>query len=374
MAEFMFRFARAAALVGALGLLAPAALGQRFAAIGDYGFAGAPARDVARLVKSWNPDFIITLGDNNYDQGDAATIDANIGQYYHEFIAPYRGRYGPGAADNRFFPSLGNHDLYTAGGQPYFDYFALPGNERYYDFGRGQVHFFVLNSDPAERDGIGATSRQAQWLRARLAAAPEPWKVVYFHHAAYSSGQHGSAVALRWPFRAWGASLVLSGHDHVYERLMEDGLLYCTNGLGGRSTYALLAPVPGSLFRYNADYGAQRLDASADTLSLRFFARTGALIDAFTLRKDLSLVPTLESVAPTPVLETARISFSVPDRGAVQLRVLDVAGREVARLLDEPLPAGHHQRLWSRAALLPGTYFLQLRSGSYAPVLRTVVL
>lgn len=55
----------------------------KFAVIGDYGNAGPDELAVADLVKSWDPDFIITLGDNNYDVGSQATIDPNIGQYYH---------------------------------------------------------------------------------------------------------------------------------------------------------------------------------------------------------------------------------------------------------------------------------------------------
>jgi tartrate-resistant acid phosphatase type 5 len=362
-------------LVGLVALLALPARAQRFAAIGDYGFAGGPVRDVAQLVHSWNPEFVITLGDNNYDYGEASTIDANIGQYYHDFIAPYRGQYGPGAPDNRFFPSLGNHDMATGGGRPYLDYFDLPGNERYYDFVRGQVHFFVLNSDPSEPDGTSATSRQAQWLRAQLAASTAPWKLVYFHHPPYSSGEHGSTLTLRWPFREWGASLVLAGHDHHYERLVVDNLLYCVNGLGGRSQYGLTkAALPGSLVRYNADYGAQLLEASADSLRLQFFTRAGQLIDRFTLRKGLSVAPALEDVHPTPVLDVARINFSIPAADVVQLRVLDAAGREIKKLLDGPVPAGHHEITWSRAGLAPGAYFLQLRTGPYAPVLRTVLL
>ena len=81
--------------------------------IGDYGNAGPDELAVAELVKSWNPEFIITLGDNNYDVGSQSTIDPNIGQYYHEFIFPYIGSYGPGDTVNRFFPSLGNHDWET---------------------------------------------------------------------------------------------------------------------------------------------------------------------------------------------------------------------------------------------------------------------
>lgn len=348
-------------------------MAQRFAAIGDYGYASASEADVAQLVKSWNPDCVITLGDNNYDQGAASTIDANIGQYYHDFIAPYRGRYGSGAATNRFFPALGNHDTYTGAGQPYLAYFSLPGNGRYYDFVRGQVHFFVLNSDPSEPDGTSSTSAQAQWLRAQLTAAKEPWKLVYFHHPPYSSGTHGSSPGMRWPFREWGASLVLAGHDHHYERLVVGGLTYCVNGLGGRSIYGLTNPIEGSLVRYNAEYGAQRFDASADSLRLRFYTRTGQLIDSFTLRQGLSAEPELLAVYPTPFRETARVEFSLPANDEVSVRVLDAAGRQVAVLHQGPLRAGRHELQWARGALAAGTYFVQLRSGRYKPVMRTVV-
>src|SRR5215207_9206193 len=66
-----------------------------FAAIGDYGRPGPNAEAVAALVASWNPAFVITTGDNNYEAGAAATIDRHIGQYYHAWIAPYSGAYGP---------------------------------------------------------------------------------------------------------------------------------------------------------------------------------------------------------------------------------------------------------------------------------------
>src|SRR5882724_11291597 len=85
----------------------------RFAVTGDYGDDTTAERDVANLVKSWNPDFVITVGDNNYPDGTASSIDANIGQYYHSFIFPYTGTYGDGATTNRFFPCLGNHDWVT---------------------------------------------------------------------------------------------------------------------------------------------------------------------------------------------------------------------------------------------------------------------
>src|SRR5262245_6916227 len=66
----------------------------QFAVIGDFGHAGPAEKDVAELVKSWKPEFIITMGDNNYPCGSSKTIDRNIGQYYHEYIYPYKGKYG----------------------------------------------------------------------------------------------------------------------------------------------------------------------------------------------------------------------------------------------------------------------------------------
>jgi hypothetical protein len=256
----------------------------RFAVIGDYGGGvGQPA--VAEMVKGWQPDFIVTTGDNNYPNGAAETIDANIGQYYHEFIWPYVGTYGEGATANRFFPSLGNHDWDTDNAKPYLDYFVLPGNERYYDFVWGDVHIFVLNSDWREPDGIQATSAQAEWLRVGLANSVVPWQLVVVHAAPYSSGRHGSYAVMQWPYREWGADAVLAGHDHLYERLVVDDLVYFVNGAGGYGLYGFNWPVDGSQVRYNEDYGAMLVTATAASVTFEFYAVTdgGTLIDTHTI-------------------------------------------------------------------------------------------
>lgn len=255
----------------------------RFAVIGDFGEVGLPAENVSRLVLGWNPDFIITTGDNNYPIGAADTIDHNIGQYYHSSIFPYVGHYGKGSQLNRFFPVLGNHDLMSAAGQPYFDYFSLPGNERYYDFTWGPVHFFALNSDLSEPDGARADSQQATWLRERMATSTAPWKLVYMHHPPYSSGLHGSSTWMRWPFHEWGATTVLAGHDHSYERLEVSGLLYFVNGLGGNERYYFQTPLPESLVRFNQDYGAMLVDASPLEITFQFITQTGSVVDTYTV-------------------------------------------------------------------------------------------
>ncbi len=263
----------------------------RFAVIGDYGWAGKPEADVARMVLSWNPDFIITLGDNNYPKGEAKTIDANIGQYYSSYIGNYRGAYGNGSPTNRFWPSLGNHDMMTDGGRPYLDYFTLPGNERYYDFVIGPIHFFVLNSDFREPDGVKVDSKQAQWLKEKMSVSTTPWQVVYMHHPPYSSGDHGPTRYMQWPFSEWGADLVLAGHDHTYERLRVDGLIYIVNGLGGASRYKFKNPQTSSATKYNDDHGAMIVEATAAAIRLRAYTRAGAIIDEYLLEKVAKATP-----------------------------------------------------------------------------------
>jgi len=263
-----------------------------FAVIGDYGWDGPNEQAVADLVKSWDPDFVITVGDNNYSFGEAATIDANIGKYYKEFIGNDAAGIGSGSLENRFFPALGNHDWATMGAQPYLDYFDLPGagfsstssNERYYDFVQGPVHFFVIDSDVHEPDGNSSTSVQAQWLRQQLAASTSVYDVVYFHDAPYSSSVHGSNAVLQWPFKQWGAEVILSGHDHTYERIDVDGLPYFVNGLGGRSIYNFNTPVAGSQARYNNNYGAMLVTADDSSMTLEFYSVAGGtLVDTFTI-------------------------------------------------------------------------------------------
>jgi hypothetical protein len=237
------------------------------------------------LIKNWNPDFIITTGDNNYPDGEADTIDEHIGQYFHDYIAPYKGSYGEGAQENRFFPSLGNHDWHAKDAQPYLDYFTLPGNERYYDFTWGPVHFFALDSDSDEPDGRHEKSIQADWLQSNLAASESQWQIIYFHHSPYSSGKHGSKETMQWPFAEWGADVVFSGHDHTYERIARDGILYFINGLGGASRYDFEDIVEGSQMRYNEDFGAMLVEVSEEVIKFQFINREGTVIDDVELAK-----------------------------------------------------------------------------------------
>ncbi len=244
----------------------------RFAVIGDYGTGGGGEVAVARLVRGWHPDFIVTTGDNNLPAGDPADLDAHVGQFFGDFIR-----------EGRFFPALGNHDWDAGDLTGYLAYFHPPGNGRYYEFAVGPVHLFVLDSDPREPDGITVDSPQAQWLRARLPLAQEPWRLVVLHHSPYSSGFHGSTEALQWPYARWGAAAVIGGHDHTYERVLRDGIVYLVNGLGGNGRYEFPHPVEGSQVRYNALYGALWVEATPGQITFQFFNIKGERIDTYTL-------------------------------------------------------------------------------------------
>lgn len=255
----------------------------RVTVIGDYGWAGPAEQQVAELVDSFRTDYVITTGDNNYPYGEASTIDQNIGQYFSELIYPYYGSYGSSATENRFFPTLGNHDWYSENAAAYLAYFTLPGNERYYDVAWGDIHFFAIDSDDHEPDGNSATSIQANWLRQALAASTQAFNIVAMHHPPYSSGPHGNTEVMQWPYAEWGADLVLAGHDHGYERLELDGITYVVSGLGGASIYPYGEGVPGSIVRYASQYGATLLEADSQELSISFFNVDGQLVDTASI-------------------------------------------------------------------------------------------
>ena len=290
--RLLLRFALPCFLL-ALALAAPAwaQTTLRFVAFGDTHGGGANVQRVANLVAAWNPDIVTTTGDNSYT-GSTAGYDAEFGAYFHSYIYYPPGHpsvyASQGSSVNRLFPAVGNHD-WDNGIAPFQAYFTLPGNERYYDYVRGPVHFFVLDAIENEPDGTTSTSVQAQWLQAALAASTARWNIVYLHYPPYTSGTCiPNTTTLQWPFQAWGASAVVSGHNHQYERILKGGFPYFVVGAGGSSLYGFNStPEPGSAVRYNADYGTLVVDATSDTLIFRFYAAgsggTGTLIDTFSL-------------------------------------------------------------------------------------------
>ena len=163
-------------------------------------------------------------------------------------------------------------------------------------FAGGLIDMFALNSNlgnPLEREHMFLSAHQAQiaWLRHGLNTSTARFRVVVFHHPPFSTAKHDPPAAhMRLPFEAWGADLVLSGHQHVYERLEVDGLTYIINGLGGHHWIYQIQDCDtveaGSRVRYNAAHGVMVGVASETRLAMCFYSleKNGTLVDEFLVK------------------------------------------------------------------------------------------
>ena len=182
---------------------------------------------------------VFALGDNAYMSGTA--------EEYRECYDRSWGRHR-----NRTRPVPGNHEYDSLRASPYFDYFGLNAGPRglgYYSFDLGGWHIVALNSNiPAS-----AGSAQGLWLRGDLAANRSRCTLAYWHHPRFSSGQHGNQDQMNdfWQILyAAGAEVVLSAHDHSYERFAPQdpdgipdnprGIRQFVVGTGGAKPYPFL--------------------------------------------------------------------------------------------------------------------------------------
>src|SRR5262245_48514476 len=193
----------------------------RFAVIGDSGTGGSDqmrvAEQLAKAHHTYPFEFGVMMGDNMYG-GEGPT------DFVNKFEKPYRPLLDGGV---KFYASLGNHDDPN---QRFYKLFNMNG-ERYYTFKapRGSVRFFALDSNYMDK-------AQLAWLEKELSASDSDWKIAFFHHPLYSSGEkHGSDTVLREQleplFLKYGVDLVLTGHEHFYERLKpQKGINYVILG------------------------------------------------------------------------------------------------------------------------------------------------
>ena len=132
----------------------------------------------ADLSRSLDPDAVLTLGDNQYEEGT---------------LAQYMGGYGGawGAFKDITFPVAGNHEWKTPGAQGYLDYFA--GSAYWYTFARGPWRFYALDGTCESNGGCAPGDPQYEWLQGQLATHPEHCILAYWHQPRFSSGErHGS--------------------------------------------------------------------------------------------------------------------------------------------------------------------------------------
>ncbi len=195
----------------------------KFLVIGDTGtgdsYQNQVAQRIAEAHKNFAFEFAIMLGDNLYgSEGPSA--------YVSKFERPYKPLLDAGV---QFYASLGNHDEPA---QRFYKPFNMDG-KRFYKFSKGGVDFFVL-------DSTYMTPQQIDWLKKELEGSDAKWKIAYFHHPIYSSGErHGAEVDLQVLveplFLQNGVDVVFSGHEHFYERMKpQKGITYITQGGGAK--------------------------------------------------------------------------------------------------------------------------------------------
>jgi predicted MPP superfamily phosphohydrolase len=242
----------------------------RFAVIGDTGTASKQQHEVADVMVRYHTvfpfDTVVMMGDNLYGSETPADYKAKFQDVYQVLL------------DNKvkFYASLGNHDQPN---ERYYEYFNMNGKE-YYRFTKGNVAFYALNSNYMDK-------AQLKWLEGELAKDTTDWKICFFHHPPYSSGsKHGSDKQLREivepVFVQYGVNVVLTGHDHFYERIKpQKGIYYFVSGAGGKLREGNVKT--GSALTEKAfddDLSFMLIEVVKDALHFQVISRTGETVDS----------------------------------------------------------------------------------------------
>jgi 3',5'-cyclic AMP phosphodiesterase CpdA len=176
----------------------------------------------------------------------------------------------------KFYAALGNHDEPA---QRFYTFFNMDGKE-YYRFTEKNASFYALNSNYLDK-------KQLEWLEAELAKDTAEWKIMFFHHPPYSSGgKHGSDTQVRKVveplFVKYGVNVVLTGHDHFYERVKpQKGIYYFVSGAGGKLRLGDVkdnSPLTEKF--YDRDMSFMLVEIVNNQLFFQVLSRTGQTVDS----------------------------------------------------------------------------------------------
>lgn len=278
--------------------VSPAAV--RFAVIGDSGTGYTAQYEIAAWMQAYHQvfpfEFVIMLGDNLYG---GYTAD----DFERKFQIPYRP-----LLDEKveFYATLGNHDNTP---EEFFKPFHM-GGQRFYAFTKGNVRFFVLDSNYLDAE-------QLAWLEKELRSTNADWKICYMHHPIYSAGSyHGLDPELRTVLEPllvkYGVDVVFSGHEHFYERLKpQNGITYFTSGAAGKVHRRDLTQPEMEAAGYDADLHFMLIEIVGDDLLFRAISRTGKVVDHGVVQR----TPHSSEHAAAPTRsETPRLSNPVVQR------------------------------------------------------------
>jgi 3',5'-cyclic AMP phosphodiesterase CpdA len=217
---------------------------QRLAIVADTGTGSRQQYEVGRALARYhqqNPfDTVLLAGDNIYTNGEFTKIKS-------VFTLPYQDLLSRGV---KFYACLGNHDVREDNGdrQVVYPEFNMQG-KRYYTHGKGDVRFFVLETNALSNPNAPDRLEQLEWLDRELAASKAKWKIVYGHHAIYTAGvYHDNPNTLEMQrlvtpiLKKHNIKLWINGHDHNYQRSKPiDGTTYVVCGGGGAGLYPVKA-------------------------------------------------------------------------------------------------------------------------------------
>jgi len=268
-----------AALVGDAAY-APASWAQDAVVIaaGDIAHCGSSAPGRTADLVNQIPGTVLALGDLAYDDGTAA-----------EFRDCYEPTWGQFKGRTR--PVPGNHEYHSKAAAGYFSYWgeqAGPTGLGYYSFTLQQWHVVALNSNLKGR----AMDQQNRWLINDLASSKQRCILAFWHHPLFSSSRHGNSSRMHTIAKtlyANKASVILAGHDHVYERFdpqdpsgkwdIKRGLRLFTVGTGGAPPYSFKSAQPNSRVRYNGKIGVLKLVLQPTRYQWQFITTDGRIKD-----------------------------------------------------------------------------------------------
>lgn len=243
----------------------------------------------AELTKKLDPNFVLALGDLQYDNGAGSSFDSLYDKDWGQF-------------KSITYPSPGNHEYYTAGASGYFDYFnkdnplATIVSKPYYSFDRFNWHFVALNSNCDDVGGCGGGSAQLKWLESDLQASTATCTLAFWHHPRFTSGRYANKPASNnrsidfWKqLQTSKADIVLNGHDHIYERFLpqtsagqEDdiGIQEFIVGTGGKELYSITSKAKNSAFRDDKHFGVLQLELFGKAYKWSFIDIHGKVVDS----------------------------------------------------------------------------------------------
>jgi acid phosphatase type 7 len=231
----------------------------------------------ADLIQQIHPDVALTLGDNQYAAGA-------LEEYQQVFDLSW-GRF-----KTIIHPVAGNHEYHLAGATDYYAYFGTAAgtpSRGYYGFDVEHWHLIALNSECNFVGGCGVGSSQEVWLKNDLAANSGKCLLAYWHEPRFSSGAHGSN-RVYMPFwqdlYAAHTDIVLSAHDHVYERFdlqdangiaTPDGIRVFVVGTGGARLHQFKPTQANSQARNAESFGVLELALHASSYDWYFVPEAG---------------------------------------------------------------------------------------------------